>query len=741
MRGNPPGELLKRWNDWSAGVGHLVDDGRTPGMLSASGLLGLRGELRPAPASTAVTVDTDPGDHYQHYFEEPVTAGKTPQFDAGSNGSASNANTLTVSHVVADNDNRLMVVGVIIDATTSIAGRVTVSYNGVNLTLQSPGTMEVGSTTSLLATALAAPSVGTANIVVTITGAAVTTVVLIGSSWYDVDQTGAGGNVKTATAASTGPATVDITSKSSEVVLDIAACTDNDQTMTVGASQTEVSGTGGVQKDDVRLGSSREAGVATTTMSWTLGASTTWRTWGIALFGVHPGPSYLYAQRGKRSGSSSTVKVNKISLSNTDFGNLETGEHDLTPLTVPGQPVRYVDFWWFPMGDDQKARRLQTIGAGAVSNDTLDATATQLGADHFTNLGNQIAATLEHSSNDAGGIRVLKVDGDIGTEADWGSPFQTGDRKERAGGVRSLGDLSFVLNIEGLYSFTSKGRARLIFEDFRAWRHVFDNIPITPYKGGLALSHPTGLLFYEPGRLPVNIGLNAELAGSSLVPSGPPELRGGRYHGFAVAGDFLWVIYQPTTSSTTVNVMVGYPREDSPLDMVWQQIGTSTLQDIDHMLGCFVSVSSKPVSAGFVTPTLWYGSGDDIEYVVLGTTASPFRTRVDTHKVTAAADAYMSELRFTEAVDLTGIVIHTSGDMVAGDEFQVSLLANGAGDDIDVGPPAKGLGVRHVRTVDRHNVTSLVLHVNWVATSTANRVPPTIQGIELFGVPSVGGSE
>ncbi len=67
----PKGKLLKRWNDWSAGVGHLVDDGRTPGMMTASALLGLRGELRPAPFQTTVTVGSEAGHHYQYYFEEP----------------------------------------------------------------------------------------------------------------------------------------------------------------------------------------------------------------------------------------------------------------------------------------------------------------------------------------------------------------------------------------------------------------------------------------------------------------------------------------------------------------------------------------------------------------------------------------------------------------------------------------------------------------------------------------------
>jgi hypothetical protein len=293
------------------------------------------------------------------------------------------------------------------------------------------------------------------------------------------------------------------------------------------------------------------------------------------------------------------------------------------------------------MGDNQKARRLQVVGAGAVANDTLDATGTQLGADHFANMGvSQVVATLTHSGNDDGGMRILKVAGDIGTEADWGSAFAVGDRTERSAGIRSLGGLAFVLNVEGLYSFNRAARSGLVFEDFRAWRHVFDNISIVPWKGGLAMSHPTGLLFWEPGKLPRNIGLNRDIGSSVLSPSGPAGLRGGRYHGLAPAGDFLWHIYQPDISSATANVMVAYPREDSPYDLVFQQLGTTTLQDTDHMLGCFVSVSSKPKSAEYVTPTLWYGNDGDLSYVVLGTTASPFRTRADTHVVEAAGDGH-----------------------------------------------------------------------------------------------------
>ena len=40
------------------------------------------------------------------------------------------------------------------------------------------------------------------------------------------------------------------------------------------------------------------------------------------------------------------------------------------------------------------------------------------------------------------------------------------------------------------------------------------------------------------------------------------------------------------------------------------------------------------------------------------------------------------------------------------------------------------------RILDLKKVTRFMLHVNWVATSTSDRVPPTIKKIEIFGRPS-----
>jgi hypothetical protein len=718
-------ELLKVWDNWEAGMGYPVEDG-TPGMYTAEKILGMRGELRPAPAPTTVTVTADPGHHFQYFFEEPVTAGQTPTFDAaGAGGTDSSASTLSFSHVVANQENRLLLA--FFASLGDTEPPTSVVFNGTETFTRLSTTNLVGVVGQASTWYLVSPTVTTANIVATWASDR-TSVVGLSSSWYKVDQSGPLGEYAIANGDDDGgPVTVDVTSNTSEVVVDFVTSHDTVAVLTKDASQTLIDDE---TVGDLRAGSSYETGSPTTTMSWTLGAGVTdWETFAVSLVGAQPGPSYLYAQRGKKSGSSSTVKVNKVSLANADFANLETGNHDLTPLTIPGQPVRYQGYWWFPMGDNQKARRLQTIGSGAVANDTLDATATALGADHFANLGFQVISTLAHSANDAGGVRILKKDGDIGTEADWGSAFQVGDRSERAGGVSGLGGASFVLSVEGLYSFNQTGRSGLVFEDYRMWRHVFDNMPLQAYRGGLIISHPTGLVYYIPGQPPVNIGLDANILAATVTPSGPTDLFGGRYHGVAAAGDIIYAVYQPDLSSTSALVLVGYPGGQG---FLWQGLSTTTLADADHMLGCFVSVSSKPRSAEYVTPTLWYGNSDDLDYKVLSNNGSPFRPRADTHVVETSGDVYLPELTFPIPHKLSHFVVYAE-DMTSGDEWQLSGIVN-AGADVNAGAPVLA-NERAERFLGQTDVRRFMPHINWTATSSSARVPPTIKRIELYGWP------
>ena len=175
---------------------------------------------------------------------------------------------------------------------------------------------------------------------------------------------------------------------------------------------------------------------------------------------------------------------------------------------------------------------------------------------------------------------------------------------------------------------------------------------------------------------------------------------------------------------------MGYTTKNIPDSLVWQHLATTELQDKDHMLGCYITVGSKPLSAEYVTPTLWYGNGDDIDYIVLNSRGSPFRTREDTHVVTTSGDVYLPELFFNTPVKLSHFVIYTQ-DMTNGDEWQISGIVN-AGNDIKAGRPVK-TSQRATCPFIKDEVYRLMPHVNWKANSTSARVPPTIKRIDLYG--------
>ncbi len=112
-------------------------------------------------------------------------------------------------------------------------------------------------------------------------------VIVSTSTYCGVDQTTSTGTGVEAEGASTAPS-VNVSSASTELVVDIvAADTGTDTTLTVGASQTERANLNAAGNH--RHGGSEEAGAATTTMSWTLGALRYWGTTAVALLAAPDG--------------------------------------------------------------------------------------------------------------------------------------------------------------------------------------------------------------------------------------------------------------------------------------------------------------------------------------------------------------------------------------------------------------------------------------------------------------------
>ncbi len=736
----PRGTLLKRWNDWSAGVGHLVDDGRTPGMSYASGLLGLRGELRPAPFLNVVSTsllelvmswifDSSASTSFGVAASLQPASGETVAPAGTATGGGSGSSPLTFSYTVPAGDNRAIVV---VTQGDTASNPSTVTFAGDALTLIR-GRLLAGVTISMWIRV--APTVTTGDVVVTQAGAGL--IVAGATSYTGVHQsTPSNDDEDSAIIGSSGPMTFPLTGVENGYLVD-GMVLDSSTEGTPDVSQTDLIDQNQAGAD-LRM-SEKAVSTGEQHFQYFFEANAN-------ADDTHP---FLYALRGFRLGSN--VTLHKIDLSNGDFATFESGSKVFTvdPGQIwPGQTAKYEGFWWLPAGNNNTPRKLSIVGTGDVTTDTLDSPASPFvpGSEHITAFGNQMAIHMKEGvsgvpglpgigAND-GGVSILKVGGAPATASNWGSVFPVGDVTDRAAGLVNLQGATFVLMPDGLYSFNSKGRSGLVHGELGAWENAHINIPMSTYKGSIVIPHPSGLLLYTLGEEPINIGVDREASLGSIPASGVTELHGGIHHSTDTVSDFIYEVYQPDNASTSALLMCGY---QAGRDYVWQSLGTLTLLDAQFMLGCKVARNGRSESVNYVTPTLWSQSGADLVYMKLDPSASPFHGRADTHKVNTSADAYMSELRFTEPVDLTDLIIHTSPDLVSGDEFQISILVNGTGDDIDVGPPTRGSGTRHVRQINRRGkVTSLVLHVNWTATSTADRVPPAIQSIELFGKPSVG---
>lgn len=106
-------------------------------------------------------------------------------------------------------------------------------------------------------------------------------VIISTSTYCDVDQTTPTGTGVEGENASSGPS-VNVSSAATELVVDVVGVdTGTDTTLTVGASQNGRANLNSASNH--RHGGSDETGAATTTMSWTLGATRYWGTTAVAL--------------------------------------------------------------------------------------------------------------------------------------------------------------------------------------------------------------------------------------------------------------------------------------------------------------------------------------------------------------------------------------------------------------------------------------------------------------------------
>ena len=180
--------------------------------------------------------------------------------------------SLTTSYIQAAGSDLLLVV--MVGTEDGGATHDTVTFDTVGLTKKTDLNAQGRRTTIWT---LVNPNVTTANIVVTLSGAA--DVGMIATSWQDVHQTTPVTDAQTASGLSTSPS-VTVASASGELVLNAVNNGDDggDPTADTGTEIADVEVTG-----DFRFHASQQAGAAPNVdMDWTI-ASTEWNSGGISI--------------------------------------------------------------------------------------------------------------------------------------------------------------------------------------------------------------------------------------------------------------------------------------------------------------------------------------------------------------------------------------------------------------------------------------------------------------------------
>ncbi len=295
--------------------------------------------------------------------------------DSTSTGVGTSTNNVTFSHTTTAAGDRLMLVGVSMDANGGETV-TSVNYGGQSLTLvvsrvggSAPARIEIWQ--------LVNPNAGTANVVVNLSGNA--DGVSIGATTFTgVDQTTALGTFVSDIGTSNAP-TVNVSSVAGELVYDVVAGKDSG-TLTQGAGQTELwdVDAGGQS----RGASSIETGAATVTMSWAKGSSLEWSIGAVSIKAANDVP----VATGNTVIASEDVPL-LIGVSDFNFTDVESdalASVNITGLNLNGGALTH------------------SAGAVTVTNG-MTITAAQLADLTFTSaLNDSTDSSFSYTVNDAG---------------------------------------------------------------------------------------------------------------------------------------------------------------------------------------------------------------------------------------------------------------------------------------------------------------------------------------------------
>jgi uncharacterized repeat protein (TIGR01451 family) len=239
---------------------------------------------------------------------------------------SSAALSLSWSHTIGAGSNRLLLVGVSINAGTTVSS---VTWGAQALALVGAQNGQATQSRSEI-WSLVAPASGTGTITVNMSAAAVFGAG--GASFSGVDQTTPLGTFVSAGNNSTTP-TVTVTSAAGELVFDTLAARGDSLTATVGAGQTQLwNYTTGSSPNDVIGASSTEPGAASVTMSWTLAIGRSWALGAVPIRPTLPTPTPTFTLT---TTPTSTFTASRTPTFTPSLTPTFTSTNTLTPSRTP----------------------------------------------------------------------------------------------------------------------------------------------------------------------------------------------------------------------------------------------------------------------------------------------------------------------------------------------------------------------------------------------------------------------
>ncbi len=427
------------WEDWSLGLGETKrETGR--GYLFAKGFdASVRGVLRLSPFYHNLN-NTDLTTDYGYFMEAVETSGSTLTLDAASTGKGSitSGSTLSFSHTIATQSERILMAGVSIDSRSTIDSDLTATYDGIAMTFLSRRRGASGVDATVYVFFLLNPSTGANNIVVTNQTASTLAMVAGAESLYGANQDDPIGDIASGTGTD-GTPTATATTVSGDFLLAVVAV---EGTSTIAAGTNETERWDDEQSTDVTGAGYTQAGADGGVMAPSLTVGSDW-VMVVAVIQPSSTTSRSVMQ------IADTTKIFRYTY-DSDTG-LTLDATDTTASGVAGRPAKMNGNWYAPMGSGASAQKITGVTVADVTG--------TWNADHLSTYQKGFAPTLARvNSTTQHQVDFNEDTGDIGDN--WSGGQKAGDSSTKITDLVEAQGQLYVCKEDSVYEFGVEAESR-----------------------------------------------------------------------------------------------------------------------------------------------------------------------------------------------------------------------------------------------------------------------------------------